>query len=159
MTKIANNKILILMRGVPGSGKSTLAESLAPKDHIFSTDDYWMQNNEYKFDISKLGIAHQWNKDRTAKAMQTGISPIVVDNTNRKFWEMLPYVKLAQNFGYDVQFEEPNWSPELKTEEGKWSTDFLEGKNSHGVDRTILERMVKDYQYNPTVEKILGTEK
>ena len=46
-------KKLIINRGIPGSGKSTSAKKLAPKEQIFSTDDYFMKNGKYIFDGKK----------------------------------------------------------------------------------------------------------
>jgi adenylate kinase family enzyme len=38
------------MRGLPGSGKSTKAKKIAgEKGVIYSTDDYFMVNGEYKY--------------------------------------------------------------------------------------------------------------
>ena len=148
-------KLLFIARGVPGSGKSSLAKKLGQGGVILSTDDFFMQNGKYNFDPSKLSQAHQWNRDRARKVMSEGISPVVIDNTNTKNFEYRDYYKMGQEFGYNIKLVEPNWSPELKTPEGKWNVDFLAGKNIHGVDRKVLERMVNNYDYNPTEEDIL----
>jgi adenylate kinase family enzyme len=43
------------MRGLPGSGKSTLAKVLAGEHGlVYSTDDFFIQNGEYKFDSKML---------------------------------------------------------------------------------------------------------
>lgn len=47
---------LVIMRGLPGSGKSTLAKKIANKyGLIYSTDDFFMVNNEYVFDPKMIG--------------------------------------------------------------------------------------------------------
>ena len=33
---------------------------------------------------------------------------IVIDNTNVRKWEAKPYVKMAQQYGYEVKFVEPD---------------------------------------------------
>src|SRR5258707_12564809 len=45
----ANDKVIILMRGLPGSGKSTLAKKIAKGSMgvVLSTDDYFMSNGVY----------------------------------------------------------------------------------------------------------------
>ena len=147
-------KKLILMRGVSGSGKSTLAKELGG-EHTYSTDEFFMRDGEYKFDSNLIGKAHQWNKDRVEESMNKGVSPIVVDNTNRQFWEMKKYVEMANQYGYEVEFRQPDWHPDLYTPEGKWNFDFLKGRNVHDVPDEMLKRMINTYQYNPTVEDVL----
>ena len=161
------SKLLIITRGPSGSGKSHLAKELAEKYNvpiIFSSDDYFMQDGQYNFDAHKLGENHAKNQHRTEEAMKNGQRVIIVDNTNTKFWEMKNYVQLAQLYGYSVDFKEPDWSSELKTPEGKWNIDFLERMQSQPdrektLSRDILERTVKGYEYNPTVEDVLKSER
>lgn len=105
-------KTLILMRGISGSGKSTLAKKLHADlgGVIYSTDDFFVDPNsgEYLFDISKLSENHEKNKQRTAEAMRQGISPIIVDNTNTRIWEMAPYVRMADQYGYKTEIRMPD---------------------------------------------------
>jgi len=61
-----------------------------------------------------------------------------------------------------VEFQEPNWHPELKTKEGKWNVDFLEQlqqqrekESGKRIPLESLKRMVDRYQYNLTPEDIL----
>ena len=150
-------KTLILLRGVSGSGKSRLAKQFAPSEQIFSGDEFFQYGEDYKFDKSKLPEAHKWNQMRVQHALERGISPIVVDNTNTQFWEMKPYVQMALKNGYRVKFVEPHWDPQLFTPEGKWNVDFLAGKNIHGVDRETLQEMVNRYEYKPNIAKILSS--
>ena len=124
LEKVSQQKTLIITRGPSGSGKSKLTEQLdAP---VFSSDDFWMSTGTYDFDPQYVDESHSWNQGRVEEAMQGGSPVIVVDNTNAQFWEMKPYVKMAQKYGYSVQFKEPDWHPDLKTPEGTWSIDFLE---------------------------------
>jgi len=150
----SKSKKLIIMRGVSGSGKSTLARHLG-KEYTFSTDDFFMVDGEYDFDPNLIPEAHIWNQERVEKAMKYDVSPIVVDNMNRQFWEMRPYVELAEKYGYEVEFKQPNWSPDLYLPDGKWNIDFLKGKNKHDVPDDSLKKMIDSYEYNPTKEKIL----
>jgi NEDD4-binding protein 2 len=54
------------MRGVPGSGKSTKAKKLAGTDGlIYSTDDFFMKNGEYVYDVKSIGEYHDRNLKRT----------------------------------------------------------------------------------------------
>lgn len=144
-------KVLYINRGISGSGKSTLAKSLVGNGVIFSTDDFFHdENNKYKFNHSKLGLYHKANQERTEKAMRSGITPIVIDNTNIQFFEMKPYVRMAQQYGYEVEFHEPNtpW---------KFDAEELTKRNTHGVGRDVIDRMLQRYQHNPTPEEILNS--
>lgn len=103
-------KTLTLMQGIPGSGKSTMAKFIADRDEaiIFSTDDFWIHRYEhdvaYEFDASRLGEAHQWNQQRTAKEMASADGgDIVIDNTNILRQHVQPYLALAQIFDYEVR--------------------------------------------------------
>ena len=49
---------LLLVRGLPGSGKSTLAKNLIGYYFHVETDQFWMEDGEYKFDANRLGEAH-----------------------------------------------------------------------------------------------------
>lgn len=142
-------KVLFIMRGVPGSGKSTLAKELAKGGLILSTDEYFMVEGKYMFNPQSLYAAHQWNQERALKAMQQGITPLVIDNTNVTFKDMRYYVEQGKNHGYRIEFAEPNtpW---------KFDVDELVKKNTHGVPRETIERMVGRWQKDPTVEKILN---
>lgn len=148
-------KKLIILRGVSGSGKSSLAKELGKNGVIYSTDDFFNQTGEYLFDAKKLGQAHQWNQKRTEEAMQQEMPLIVVDNTSTQKFELKPYVQLARQYGYKVEYAQPNWHPDLYTPEGKWNYEFLKGKNTHGVNDDMLKRMIDRFDYDPTEEDIL----
>lgn len=92
-------KTLFILRGLPGSGKSTLADSLGI-DYV-EADMFFMQDGEYKFDGSKIKLAHEWCQDRVRKIMELGMS-VAVANTFTQEWEMEPYLEMAEEFGYRV---------------------------------------------------------
>lgn len=96
------NKILYIVRGVPGSGKSTFAKSLGCP--VFEADQYFIdsETGEYKFDPSKIKLAHNWCKLRVEHSMEDGLDKIAVSNTFTQEWEMESYFSLAENYGYSV---------------------------------------------------------
>ncbi|XP_060753725.1 NEDD4-binding protein 2-like 2 isoform X3 [Neoarius graeffei] len=119
--------VLILMRGVPGSGKSTLARQISssgPSGLVLSTDDYFYQKDGYHFEPTLLSAAHDWNQNRAKKAMLDRCTPVVIDNTNVQAWEMKPYVTLALETGYRVEFVEPETS---------WKCDPVELENDRAL--------------------------
>ena len=144
------NKIkeLRIIRGLPGSGKSFLSKQLGEGGVIHSTDDLFMVDGKYQFDLNKLTDNHKANETRTEVAMQQGITPIVVDNTNVSFWEMKAYVRLAQQYGYAVMFKEPETS-------WKFDAQELAKRNQHGVKLKGIQNMIKRWDHEPTVEKVL----
>lgn len=140
-------RLLIVMRGLPGSGKSTLAHQLQGEIEdsghsavTISTDDYWMEDGEYKFDITKLGKAHQWNLDRVNAAIDE-YDCIVIDNTNIVWKDFKKYVKLAIQNDYMVMLAEP------KTD-WKHDIDECDEKNIHNVPKETIDKMFHKYQSN-----------
>ncbi|XP_055326889.1 uncharacterized protein LOC129580468 [Sitodiplosis mosellana] len=151
-----NHLILICMRGAPGSGKSYLAKSIIDRtmhsdydNHIFSTDDFFFnrRTKQYNFDRNRLGQAHESNQFRVAQRSMNGWSPIIVDNTNMKWWEMFNYFKTAVQYGYIIKILEPNTPWRI-------SVGKLAQRNKHGVDQEAIARMLSNYEPG-TVEDIL----
>ncbi|RZF43703.1 hypothetical protein LSTR_LSTR014731 [Laodelphax striatellus] len=155
-------KVMILLRGCPGSGKSFMAEkmvmnvnkirphmNLKLKDHVFSTDDYFMSpKHGYRFDAKMLPQAHDWNKNRAHKALLKNVNPVIIDNTNTQIWEMAPYVQLGVQYGYVVEVAEP---------ETKWKFNEYElfRRNIHGVPRANIRNMLERYEHGITKNNIL----
>jgi predicted kinase len=123
-------KELILLRGLPGSGKSTLARSLGGM-HM-EADKYFMYSGKYEFDASKLRDAHNWCQNAVRVGMETQGQKIVVSNTFTQEWEMDPYYKLAEQYGYRVY--------SLVVENRHM------GVNQHGVPADKLEQMKNRFE-------------
>jgi predicted kinase len=129
------SKTLLLLRGLPGSGKSTLAKVLGGV-HI-EADQYFMQDGEYKFDSSKLKLAHNYCQSQTSAWMssdgeQVNVDRIVVSNTFTQEWEMKPYFDLAKTYGYQV------FSIIVENRHGS--------KNVHDCPQETLEKMLERFE-------------
>nr|XP_019943897.1 PREDICTED: NEDD4-binding protein 2-like 2 [Paralichthys olivaceus] len=146
--------VLILMRGLPGSGKSTLARELlstGPSGLILSTDDYFAHKDGYCYEPYLLGEAHEWNQSRAQDAMHDRRSPIIIDNTNIQAWEMKPYVKMALELGYTVDFCEPDTSWKLDPYE-------LQRRNKHGVHQEKIARMLDRFSFPISIDIVMSSQ-
>jgi predicted kinase len=128
-------KILYIVRGIPGSGKSTFAKTLGGKH--FETDNFFMVDGEYKFDVTKLKAAHEWCQNSVNTAMILNITTdlnntIVVSNTFTQEWEMKPYFDMAETYGYRV------FTLIVENRHG--------GVNQHGVPQDKLEIMKNRFE-------------
>lgn len=128
-------KTLYIVRGLPGSGKSTFAKSIGGI-HI-EADQFFMENGKYNFDITKIKLAHKYCQNQTEAWMKTdGVqvdnTNIVVSNTFTQEWEMEPYFKIAEDFGYRV------FTIIVENRHG--------GKNIHDVPEDKLEQMKNRFE-------------
>lgn len=141
-------RVMVCMRGAPGSGKSYLAQTVVDRtmdgdydNHIFSTDDFFYdkRTKQYNYNRQLLSRAHDSNQFRVAQRALNGWSPIIVDNTNMKLWEMMAYVKEGIKNGYVIHILEPN-TPWCK------SVSKMAMKNKHGVEKETIARMLDSYE-------------
>jgi predicted kinase len=150
-------KEFIIMRGASGSGKSFLAKQLAGENgQIFSADDYFMDyQGNYNWEGSEISTAHKWNHNRIKEAIENGISPVVMDNTNITMWDMAqskPIIQHAMERGYDVRIEET---------QTPWAFDpkELAKRNTHGLDEKRIEKQISRWAPDVTVDDVLNYEK
>jgi NEDD4-binding protein 2 len=185
-----SGKICVINRGVPGSGKSFTARQVLekhgggePKDHIFSTDDYFGSGEEYRKNWApdKLGKAHDWNFERFKDAVNKGVTPVIVDNTNVKRRDFMNYAHYARNAGYKVVVQEPSspwWGDHAhmlndKQKHGTELEDFarflaghhqgMEAKygvtgNTHGVPLETIRNMLRKWQPNINSDNLFDDE-
>jgi predicted kinase len=124
---------LIILSGVSGAGKSTFADIIAAgRDQwhqvkIFSTDDYFMVNGEYKFDSTKLPLYHSFCQDDVMEAMgDLTVDDIIVANTFTVEEHIQSYIALAEEYEYNVIINTvENWH---------------ESKSVHNVPDYAIER-------------------
>lgn len=125
-----------IMSGIPGAGKSTWIKNqewsnncyIVSADHAF-TDE----NGEYRFDVSKLELAHSSCLKSFIAACQHGFMTapvVVVDNTNLRAEEIAPYYAIARAYGYEVELVTILADPSVA-----WQ------RNIHGVPLESVKRM------------------
>jgi len=95
-------KELFLIRGVSGCGKTSLTKTLLRQyDKHISTDDFFMVDGVYDFDVSKLKHNHLQCQKQVGEWLSQG-KRVFVHNTFTEEWEMTPYFILGETFGYKV---------------------------------------------------------
>ena len=94
---------LYLIRGLPGCGKTTFAKTLEQQGvKIFAADDFFYnEHGDYNWDKDKIHLAHKHCQDNAMMAMKSGYD-IAVHNTLTTEKELLPYIAMAEGFGYQV---------------------------------------------------------
>ena len=92
------------MRGVPGSGKSTWLTNNAPNAVVCSADKFHINTaGMYAFDATKVREAHDWCLRLAVYHLRNKYTEVAVDNTNLKVFEVAPYYRLGEAFGYEVE--------------------------------------------------------
>jgi predicted kinase len=101
------------------------------------------------------------------EAIDKGISPVISDNTNVALRDMKTCVEYANKAGYNVQFIEPDsehWkahrsmlSDKYKNRDAleKFAT-LLSEKNTHGVPKATLEKMIAKWVNIRSVDDVLN---
>lgn len=142
-------KIAIINRGVVGSGKSTFASELQKQAsekgltcNVHNTDQYFMEDGEYKFDFTKLGYNHKQNLNAFIESLKQGVDIVVCDNTNTTPKEYRKYINEAKSAGYDVMgvvFIPDKW--EVHNE-----------RNTHNVPEDVIGAMIHRLNNNLVTE-------
>ncbi|XP_021944234.1 uncharacterized protein LOC110842742 isoform X1 [Folsomia candida] len=136
-------KNVVILRGVPGCGKSTVAKALLAttrKGTICSADDFFTDaKGKYVFNPQRLSEAHETCQKKCKKLMEKGISPVIIDNTNTRRFELEVYVKMAIENNYYITIFEP---------ETEWRNNarILVQKTVHQVPRNKIEQMVDRFE-------------
>jgi predicted kinase len=143
------NQELVIMRGIPGAGKSTKAKSLVGKGKIHSTDDVIEAGGDYNEffakmiankDFAPLSRAHSTNLKNAIESMKSGVTPVIVDNTNIKQNESKAYVVAALEMGYadnNIKFVDIGTAGLEAAELAK--------RNAHGVPLEKIEQMIASH--------------
>lgn len=92
---------LTIIRGLPGSGKSTLAKSMGIF-HVEADMYHTTSKDGYKFQPDKIKQAHGMCQRAVEFAMEEGLD-CVVSNTFTQMWEVLPYLEMALEYGYETE--------------------------------------------------------
>lgn len=155
------SQVLIVMRGIPGAGKSTKAKTLVNEGVIHSTDTIIESMGDYHEFFAKmvesknfkpLSQAHSRNFNQAVTSMKSGVSPVVIDNTNIKMNEAKGYVKAALMMGYadsNIKF--------VDVGARGLTAEALAESNTHGVPLEKIKQMMASHkgQGEMTLKKVL----
>jgi predicted kinase len=157
------NQELIVMRGIPGSGKSTKSKQLVGNGVSHSTDDLIEKAGDYNEffaamiaadDFSPLSKMHAQNLKNAISSMKSGVTPVIIDNTNIKMNEPKQIVMAALNMGFaddNIKFVDIGTAG-LEAKE-------LANRNTHGVPLEKIEQMIASHtgQGKMTLKKVVNS--
>ncbi len=141
---------VLINRAVPGSGKSSFARIIfATMERegvsvcVHSTDDYFMVDVRYVFDIRKLGEYHRRNLAAFKASLAEGIGLVVLDNTDEHPWETRPYTDAARAAGYRILFL--NFQPRALEAHLAAQQVTPEKPDAHQVPEDSLREHIADF--------------
>ncbi|MCL1137013.1 AAA family ATPase [Shewanella pneumatophori] len=150
MTRQTNYQgLAIIMRGLPGSGKSYWVEEYIkglPKSQsdeqvkVCSTDEFFYQEGQYKFNPKELSKYHQLNLTRFIHAIANKVPVVICDNTNMAQWEFDGYCKAAKAEGYQIQIQQVG---EPKNKEHQL---LCADRNKHRVPLSSITSMARAFE-------------
>lgn len=170
-------KICYLMRGMPSCGKSYTARKLAGKTgFVAETDKYFYTEcgddpTKFDYDGKKMPAARDWNYKRFCAAIETGISPVVVDRGCGLTLESKRFARYAFDRGYKVLLaypESPWWNdiqvllkykPHTLPALHAWAEKLSKmSRATHRVPVKTIRHWMEKWNPNVTIEDILNFE-
>lgn len=146
--EVSQPQTVHIVRGPSGCGKTTFARQLradiiaeetslfpnAPyiAPEIVSADDFFTtKDGEYKFDPRMLSRAHTETISNAMSALKMG-RDVIIANTFTNYWEVSPYIWMAQLAGADCIVYEPDFMNFIDLPFGE------DGR--HKIENELLER-------------------
>lgn len=151
-------KTVLINRAVPGSGKTTFSKCIYEAVRgaglsivVHSTDESFMEDGRYRFEIEKLGEYHKRNLADFVESLKHGIDLVVVDNTNLKPWECEPYTQAARDAGYRIVLF--NFLPRAFEKHLASQQVTAEKPDAHQVSAELLRKFISEfYLYNDLLD-------
>jgi hypothetical protein len=172
-----SEKIVYLMRGLPSCGKSHKSKELAADGGLIcETDEYFYTQvgddpTKYNYRRELQQAACKWSFERFCRAVDEGISPIIVDRGNSRSLESRRYARYAVNNGYSVEMVEPDswWWQEIrvllkykhltKPALYEWAEKLSEmSRATHRVPASTIKDWMNGWKWDLTVQEIIDYE-
>ncbi len=134
--EVSQPQTVHIVRGPSGCGKTTFAKQLSEdifaskilaygpphlRPKIVSADDFFTtKDGEYKFDPRMLSRAHTETITNAMSALKMG-RDVIIANTFTNYWEVSPYLWMAQLAGASCIVYEPDVL--LENKDGVWNND------------------------------------
>ena len=156
-----NKKKMIILRGCPASGKSFIAQKLCGKKGVVcSADDYHLSSKtgKYNWKPENIKLAHEQCRNKVFNCIKLNISPICIDNTNIKRWELLvlkPLILEALKHNYIIKILEPNPTWYFYKTAFNAEQLFLRSCSTHNVPLDVIKDMIENYVPNISINDIL----
>lgn len=152
------HKTVIMNRAVSGSGKTTLSRCVTEvlraqgaSVAIHSTDDFFMRNGRYVFELDKLHDYHAQNLANFTADLERGTDVVICDNMNLLPWQSQPYTDAARKYNYRILFL--NFLPRGLDKHLAAQTVTPEKPDAHGLSRELLERFIQNFNdYNDLLD-------
>lgn len=152
-------KTVIINRAVPGSGKTTITKKIVStltkiniSSAVHSTDNFFMVDGRYAFEIKKLNGFHRQNLLDFKYSLENEIDVVVCDNINIAPWQTHPYTELARQFSYQIVFI--TFEPRTLKKHIESQIVTKEKPDAHNVPEQELQRFIQEYYlYNPLLDK------
>ncbi len=153
------HKTVIINRAVSGSGKTTLSRCVttALRDRgltvaVHSTDEFFMQNGRYVFELEKLHGFHEQTFANFIADLERGTDIVICDNMNLLPWQSQPYTNAARKYNYRVLFL--NFLPRELEKHLAAQVVTEQKPDAHGLSKELLERFIKNFNdYNDLLDK------
>ena len=152
------HKTVIINRAVSGSGKTTLSrcvtEALRARGltiSVHSTDEFFMKDGRYCFDINVLNKFHAQNLANFISDLGRGIDVVICDNMNLLPWQSQPYTDAARQYQYRILFL--NFLPRELEKHLAAQVVTEEKPDAHGLPKELLERFIQNFNdYNDLLD-------
>jgi len=142
------DKIAVILRGVPGSGKSTLVDafrSLPRAVAIHAVDDLHTDHHgNFLWDEENSERLYTLNFANFVTSCASGISTVICDAINVHVQDFQKYVDIADQYGYCVYVICPNPPTALQ------STN----RNKHHTSSVQARDMYSRWEHWPTDRKL-----